>query len=348
MLRNIRLMTLLMVCGWAATTVPARAQHFEQISGSLTQIAAGRAEVWGLNGSEVFRFDASTKTFNHISGSLVQIAVGGGSLLQRDQVWGVNAAGTVYRFNFSTNAFTRMPGNLKQIAVGKGNADTINPDNCHAYEVWGIGPGPNGDGEGNVWRYNFCSSSFDNIQNPHPFNTPVTQIAVGDSNVWANDELFPSEYINGGWFQSPNWARFDQIAVGVDEDVWGMVPFGGPDTPDTLVRILPGTGSPDAPQSLEQICIVVCQSGGPTPVLVATGGEGTWVVYYAAPNFEIARYTNLGSEQPVIKGSVFSWLGGTGSVVQVAVGSGAGVWVITKRVTFGRGSNYQVWAYVRP
>jgi Tectonin domain len=90
MLRNIRLMTSLMLCGWAATTVPARAQHFEQIPGSLTQIAAGRAEVWGLNGSAVFRFDASSKKFNQISGSLVQIAVGGGSLLQRDQVWGVH------------------------------------------------------------------------------------------------------------------------------------------------------------------------------------------------------------------------------------------------------------------
>ena len=341
MLRNIRLMTFLMLCGWAATSVPARAQHFEQIPGSLTQIAAGRSEVWGLNGSEVFRFDASSKKFNQISGSLAQIAVGGGSLLQRDQVWGVNAARTVYRFDFSKNAFARMPGNLNQIAVGKGNADTINPDNCHAYEVWGIGPGPNPGG--NLWRYNFCTSSFDNIQNPHSSPVePVTQIAVGDSNVWANDAVWPSEYINGGWYQGDQWGgNLEQVAVGVDEDVWGIRSDNG----GTLVRFSPGTGT------FEQICIAVCQSGGaPSPVLVATGGEGAWIVYYEAPNLEIARYTNLGSQQPIVQGSVFSWLAGTGSVVQVAVGSGAGVWVITKRISLGRGggASYQVWAYVRP
>ena len=337
MLRDIRLMAFLMLCGWAATTVPARAQHFEQIPGSLTQIAAGRAEVWGLNGSEVFRFDSSSKKFNQISGSLVQIAVGGGSLLQRDQVWGVNAAGTVYRFDFSKNAFARMPGKLNQIAVGKGNADTINPDNCHAYEVWGIGPdGPNPGG--NPWRYNFCSSSFENIQTP--IYNPITQIAVGDSNVWvSNDTSLVSEYINGGWrMNDHSWSGFEQIAVGVDEDVWGITSDNG----GTLVRFDPGLGV------FFQICIAVCQSGGPSPVLVATGGEGTWVVYYEAPNFEIARYTNLGSEEPVVQGSVFSWLGGTGSVVQVAVGSGAGVWVITKRLILRSGYNYQVWAYVRP
>jgi hypothetical protein len=344
MLRNIRLMTFLMLCGWAATSVPARAQHFEQIPGSLTQIAAGRSEVWGLNGSEVFRFDASSKKFNQISGSLVQIAVGGGSLLQRDQVWGVNAAGTVYRFDFSKNAFARMAGSLNQIAVGKGNADSINPDNCHAYEVWGIGPSPNLGG--GLFRYNFCSSSFENIQSPLNNQDVVVQVAVGDSNVWVSDYLNSVfEYINGAW---RNGEVFEQFALGVDEDVWGITP-DSPDFPGLpgLVRFSPGTGS------FEPICIAVCStfdSPGPSPVLVATGGEGTWVVYSAPPNLEIARYTNLGSQQPIIQGSVFSLLADTGSVVQVAVGSGAGVWVITKRITLGRGggASYQVWAYVRP
>ncbi len=58
--RRILLLAASVSC-WAAVIVPASAQHFEQIPGSLTQVAAGRAEVWGINASQqVYRFNATT------------------------------------------------------------------------------------------------------------------------------------------------------------------------------------------------------------------------------------------------------------------------------------------------
>lgn len=52
---NVRFRTSLMLIGWIAAVVPASAQHFKQINGSLTQIAVGRDEVWDLNGFEIYR-----------------------------------------------------------------------------------------------------------------------------------------------------------------------------------------------------------------------------------------------------------------------------------------------------
>jgi hypothetical protein len=81
---NPRFVSCLTLICWIATVVPASAQHFKQITGSLTQIAVGRAEVWGLNGSQIYRFNSSTQEHGQVSGSLAQIAVGGGTLLQHE------------------------------------------------------------------------------------------------------------------------------------------------------------------------------------------------------------------------------------------------------------------------
>lgn len=337
---------LLVLVGCTAATLPAGAQHFKLMSGTLTQIAVGRSEVWGLNGSEIYRFNTSSEKFKQVKGYLAQVAVGGGSLLQQDEVWGINASGDVYRFNYGKNEFQQVSGNLTQIAVGVGNADTINPDNCHAYEVWGISelsitlPG-------NLWRYNFCTSQFENIANPNGPATAVTQIAVGTNNIWALDETtYPSEYTNGKWYHpSPNSA-LQTISAGVDESVWGVSVPSGNGT--SALRYSP------TKWSFDEVCVGDCQSGGaPTPLQIAAGGEGTWLVYFDAPNVEVARYTNLrspdfGLENPLFQGPVFSLFGGTGSVVQVAVGSGGGVWMITKQLQAGLGEKYQVWTFVRP
>ena len=82
---------------WCAAILPASAQHFKQIPGSLAQIAAGRSEVWGLDPSSgVHRFNSGTKTFAKVGTiKLSHIAVGGGTALQTDQVWGVAASGKV-------------------------------------------------------------------------------------------------------------------------------------------------------------------------------------------------------------------------------------------------------------
>jgi hypothetical protein len=88
---------LLLICSTAAV-VPASAQHFQQMEGSLTQIAAGRVEVWGLDGAQPYRFNPNTQKFvkisDKVSGSLSQIAVGGGTLLQLDEVWELTQTAT--------------------------------------------------------------------------------------------------------------------------------------------------------------------------------------------------------------------------------------------------------------
>lgn len=148
--KNVCLSVMLLLICWAGITIPASAQHFQQITGTLSQVAAGRAEVWGINTSQkIYRLNSSTKTFTHSAGwpALTQIAVGGGTSVQGDEVWGLNASGAIYRFNLSTKMFSAVTGVLSQIVVGEGVTD-----NCHPYEVWGINP------LSNVYRYNYCTS----------------------------------------------------------------------------------------------------------------------------------------------------------------------------------------------
>src|SRR5580698_9565845 len=125
---------MVLVC-LAALVAPASAQHFQQIKGTLSTVSAGRNEVFGLDSqSAVWRLSLATKSFVQIpSASLVDIAVGGGTLAQRDEVWGVNATGGIYRFNYSTGNFNKTSGVLTQITVGVGSQDS-----CHPYEVWGV------------------------------------------------------------------------------------------------------------------------------------------------------------------------------------------------------------------
>src|SRR6516225_2852566 len=120
---------LLMSCG--ALTVTASAQHFKQVTGTLTQVAVGRNEVFGVNASnQVYRYSASTKSFGLVTGTLIQVAVGGGTLSQKDEIWGIRPSEQIYHFNFGTKAFVQVAGTFFQIAVGEGDEDT-----CHPYEV---------------------------------------------------------------------------------------------------------------------------------------------------------------------------------------------------------------------
>jgi hypothetical protein len=71
---NIRfLLCLALICSTAAV-VPASAQHFELIKGSLIQIAAGSNEVWVLSEVYPYRFNANTQEFTKIKGAqLIQM-----------------------------------------------------------------------------------------------------------------------------------------------------------------------------------------------------------------------------------------------------------------------------------
>lgn len=319
-----RLLCLTLICLIVAA-LPASAQHFQQIPGSLTQIAVGRAEVWGLNGSSVYRFNASTRTFDSVSGSLTQIAVGGGSLLHRDEVWGVNASNKVFHYNFTTNTLQGVGGSLAQIAVGEGDND-----NCHPYEVWGIGPG------GNLWRYNYCTSKWEAHSNP----PDMIHIAVSPSGVWGIDASGTAWRFSPDGYGSAQGATLQQIAVGVN-DVWGV------GTDGQLYRYDDVSG----PNEFVSVC-AGCYGGVGQ---VAAGGDGVWIVHTSLQGgfayIGIARFTFSAGGQSgsgEFFNDQFSINLGPEVVAQIAAGSGGGVWAITATTEPHSQPVYQVYVFVRP
>jgi hypothetical protein len=283
-------LVLVLICG-AALVVPASGQRFVQITGSLTHVAAGRAEVWGLNASnQPYRFNPATKAFVHAStpSSLTQVAVGGGTALQSDAVWALNSSGHIFVFNFGTKAFVKVPGILSQIVVGEGDQDV-----CHAYEVWGIAP------DSTVWRYNYCTGGFDQIVVPKPF----THIATGGGVVWGLDE-FAQIYVYN--FQLPQWVQvsggfagtLQQITVGVN-DAWGL------DGNGVVYRFDPnGASFVQWPVAFDQI---------------AAGGNGVWGILNGDNRVYRLDYSS----------SRFVFLDlNTSGVAQIAVGYGGGVWLV--------------------
>ncbi|MFZ1918507.1 MAG: tectonin domain-containing protein [Terriglobales bacterium] len=329
---------LLLICSAAA--VPASAQHFQQMTGSLTQIAAGRAEVWGLNGSQPYRFDASTKKFvkisDKISGPLAQIAVGGGSLLEPDQVWGINASGLVYQYNFTTKAFVYVTGGIEcklclfdswsQLVVGEGDEDAAagGSDGCHPYEVWGLQS--NLAYQGLPYRYNWCEGAFDQIPLPGSSTTPFTHLATGGSDTWAldaNAHIWHYNQYDNLWFQVTN-GGFDgtlqQITVGVN-DVWGL------DGNGTVYRYDPNNAT-----------FVLIQPGSQVDVAqIAASGDGVWAITASSASSglcNVSRFQSYGLGTPTAGGGGFqSFCLSTSSsedATQIAVGSGAGIWVVNQ------------------
>ncbi len=77
--------------------------------------------------------------------------------------------------------------------------------------MWGI----NGSG---VYRYNYCTSLFDNA----PFSGSMTRISTGGGDFWgldSNANIFEYDFQVQGWIQIGGSLR--QIAVGVN-DAWGL------------------------------------------------------------------------------------------------------------------------------
>jgi hypothetical protein len=265
----------------AAVMVPASAQQFSQVTGTLTKVAAGRAEVWGVNSSQqVFRFNATKASFLQVSGKLTQIAVGGGTLLQDDAIWGLNAGSEIFQFNFSTNKLVQVQGELTQITVGEGDTDS-----CHPYEVWGI------NANQQIFRYNNCTLAWD--------NTPgyLTQISTGGGDVWGLNsagQIFQYNFASQTWVQVAG--TLQHITVGVN-DVWGINSAG-------IAYRYEGSAG------------FVETSFGASFTQIVAGGNGVWGVVVSYPNPDIVRLEpDLGIVVDV-----------PGSLTQIAVGYGAGVW----------------------
>lgn len=280
-------LVLVLICG-VALVVPASAQHFQHVTGSLTQVAAGRAEIWGLSAHLPYRFNPATKAFARVSTptGFTQIAVGGGTPLQSDQVWALDGTGHTFQFNFGTKTFVNVPGVLSQIVVGEGDQDK-----CHPYEVWGIAP------DSTVWRYNNCNPQWEQVQVPNPF----TVIATGGGDVWGLDEFAQIWHYGGTWVQVTKGGFFgtlQQITVGVN-DVWGL------DGNGSIYRFDPFTQSfVFWPNSVDGALVLV---------QIVAGGNGVW---------------GLGASGQIFRldSSQLMFLQVPGVLAQIGVGYGGGVW----------------------
>jgi hypothetical protein len=313
---------LLVLIGGASFTLPASAQHFQQVKGSLVSVAAGRNEVFGVDAHGLpWRYDAAKESFEKVTGatSLAQIAVGGGTVSQLDEVWAVAADGKVFRFDYRTDAFARISAPaFSQIMVGEGAAQNVfsaslNPDKCYPYEVWGFGPHSGPDGSGLFARYNFCDNSFDDFS----FSGRIVQGATGGGDVWGLEKaLNPDDFDPFHFLDSQGELNFlfssgrpmDQITVGVN-DVWGI------DSSAEVFRYDPNTNG------------FVQLSDTPLLRQIVAGGDGVWGV---------DRIGQIWRFDP----SSASFVQVDGVLKSIAVGYGAGVW--------GVNSSDEVFAFVRP
>ncbi|MGA9528127.1 MAG: tectonin domain-containing protein [Terriglobales bacterium] len=270
-------------------SLPASAQHFQQVKGTLVSVAAGRNEVFGIGPSGLpWRYNATSKSFAKVTGAtgLAQVAVGGGTVSQLDEVWAVAASGKVFRFNFTTKSFDQITGVLSQITVGPGYED-----NCHPYEVWGV------NSVQSIFRYNYCTSEWEQAVGS------LTVVATGGGDVWGinvNGQVFhflgnTSFHQVTGLYNTPT-----QLAVGVN-DVWVI------DNTAQVYRYDPSTGQFNAINDLFLLQI-------------AAGGDGVWATWDGT----LARFDpedNGGSGE-------FIAVSLDGSCSDVAVGSGAGVFAV--------------------
>ncbi|MGA7685582.1 MAG: tectonin domain-containing protein [Terriglobales bacterium] len=243
MSRKTACFVLLVLTCWAMLVVPASAQHFQQVKGTLASVSAGRNEVFGVDThSVVWRLNPKTSAFVKVKkASLVEIAVGGGTLSQLDEVWGLNAKTEIFRFDYTSKTFVQITGELTQITVGPGSQD-----DCHQYEVWGVNP------DDEIFRYNYCTNAFDQVSGS------LAHVATSDGDVWGISSSGTISHFNfaKGFFVGVS-GNLAQIAVGVN-DFWGV------NSLNQVFRYDPATSG------FNVIMNNVSQ--------VSAGGDGVWLI----------------------------------------------------------------------
>ena len=144
-----------------------------------------------------------------------------------------------------------------------------------------------------------------------------THIATGGGDIWALDadaRIWHFDNYNQGWIEvyGGYGGTLQQIAVGVN-DVWGLDGNGSVYRFDYY--------------SQEFVAYQYASEAG-TPMQIAAGGDGVWL--FKGPYVDNGfRFDSLASFQNV--GSYWQ---------QVAVGSGAGVWVLN--------TSGNIYTWVRP
>jgi hypothetical protein len=275
-----------LIFSWFA--IPASAQHFKQVKGSLVAVTAGRNEVFGIDASlNVWRINAAKTAFDKIAGasSFIFLSAGGGSGSTLDDVWGLDVNANVYRFNYKTKTFDQITGVLTWIAVGEGLQDS-----CHPYEVWGLN-------NQFIYRYNYCTNAWDQP------GGQLAAIATGGGDVWGIDSSGNPYYFSfaSGSFNTIGGLPLTQISVGVDE-VWGINHTQGPFQAARLVST--GFGFTDL-FALN---------------FIQASGDGVWGFQY--PSNEVYRYDLVLDQFVEVAALPVS------EIVAMTVGSGAGVYVV--------------------
>lgn len=183
------------------------AQEFIRLNGQVAVIENGATfsrisvgsdgTIWALtNFGSIFRYNTTNQNWQQVPGGLAQIAVGDAA-----DVWGLNAGQLIYQYNTSTGLFQQVGGALTQISVG--------PD----HNVWGI------NSVGQAWHY--TSGAWVNVAGTY------TQIAAGDGvAAWALNNGNIYQYNSSTKTFGQIGGTLSQIAVGSDNDLWGLTSAG--------------------------------------------------------------------------------------------------------------------------
>ncbi len=182
--------------------IPAQAQSWTQVPGTLVQISVGGTHtngphVWGVNSAQLVYEYNDNGGWIQTPGSLVQIAVA-----SDDRVIGVNASQQVYYFSRGQRAWIILPG-FSATKIYAGARDV----------VWGINP------TGGVERYDPGTGGLDT------FTINLTQLSVSsDGSVWGLDPSGDVFYLDqqSQQFVQVSGATLSQIAVGFGGAVFGI------------------------------------------------------------------------------------------------------------------------------
>jgi len=281
---------MLLLC-MAALIVPAQAQHFQQVTGFTGSMLQVAA-----GRSEVWGINTSGNVFRlvgskfvSVSGALSKIAVGGGTAFQKDDIWGLDESGNIFRFDYGTKSFTQIPPTLAGSLEQIAVGVGYN-DGCHPYEVWGI------NFKANAFRYNYCNHVFESL----PINLFFFQVSTAAGAIWGlnTDSHLLVWNFNTLQFQDTGQSGFASIAAD-GNDVWVLT--GG--TFDIFA-----VGAFNGSYGASRI--------NGTLVQLAAGDAGVWGI---DANLKIYRF------DPAVGSFVIV----PGSLAQIAVGSGAGVWGVT-------------------
>jgi len=267
--------------------------NFAEVTGLNTtprMIAAGGSSVWALDANyAIYRWNPATKVFNQIPGSLVWIVVGGGDVRQPDEVWGYNANGQYWRWNWSLNNWTFIPipsAGLSGLKIGKGYHGQ-----CFPYEVWGLGT-PTTAQPNNVYRYNFCSSSWVLVAGQ------LASLSIGGGEVWGinrSSQIFRfNSATQSGWTQIAG--TLTSLAVGPD-GIWGI------NASQQVFQFNPATHA-------------FVQIPNASLIAIYAGGNGVWGLNSSYQVFRYQAISRTFAPSPSVN---LSWL---------SVGSGGDVWGI--------------------